>query len=324
MRKIAPPIGRSGPNTMKASDVETMAAAFRNPQALASLDAVIERLSKPGDGPRLAPIATESPNNAAHPFSLPGESPMTEAMPHIDTDDQNPTPALLADVRSPRAVKTVTRSDLQGKVAKIKAEVLPALFENPKALGEYGAADDNGQTLDNFSDLMEKGSVATLASRIGDVVAKLADADPKRIAQKPSWLERITGRDVERHVRYEVARKSLDELLIESEVQAQGVRDTLAAIDGLLASHSEEVADLQAYIQAGREYLSENPEAGKRAPGELEFDRPRERFARKLANLTTLLASHEMSVTQMKLTRAQAVDMLDRFNETARVLVPVL
>lgn len=218
---------------------------------------------------------------------------------------------------------SVRAEELAVRVAQIKAEVLPALFKNPKAIGEYGAADDNGQALDSFSDLIEKGSVAALASRIGSVVAKLADADPKRIAKKPSWFERVTGRDVERHVRYEVARKSLDELLVESEGKAQGVRDTLAAIDGLLATHDAEVVNLQAYIQAGREYLDENPEVGRRVPGELEFDRPRERFARKLANLATLLASHEMSITQMKLTRAQAVDMLDRFNETVTVLVPV-
>lgn len=213
--------------------------------------------------------------------------------------------------------------DVALTVEQIKVDVLPVLFQDPQRLGEYGAVEDNRDAINRFSDLMETGAVSALASRIGAVVSKLADADPERIARKSSWLEKITGRDVERHVRYELARRSLDEMLAESEGQAQRVRDTLTAIDALLADHEAEVATLQAYIKAGREYLDENPQAGEVTPGELQFDRPRERFARKLANLATLLASHEMSVTQMRLTRAQAVDMLDRFNETVRVLVPV-
>lgn len=213
--------------------------------------------------------------------------------------------------------------ELSAQVAQLKAQVLPALFCNPKNLGEYGASSDGLQALNSFSDMMEQGAVSALALRIGQVVAKLADADPQRIAQKATWLERMTGSDVERHVRYEVARKSLDELLIESEGEAQRVRDTLVAIDALLDSHGLEVLRLKALIQAGREYLVERPDVGLAASGDLQFDRPRERFARKLANLAALLASHEMSVTQMRLTRAQAVDMLDRFSETASVLVPV-
>lgn len=104
---------------------------------------------------------------------------------------------------------------------------------------------------------------------------------------------------------------------------AQRVKDTLTSIEALIKSHGMETQRLRRLIQAGREYLDENPQVGVASTGELQFDKPRERFARKLANLATLLASHEMSVTQMMLTRAQAVDMLDRFTETSSVLVPV-
>lgn len=208
-------------------------------------------------------------------------------------------------------------------VEALKGEVLPALFKDPGALGEYGAAESNAEALNDFSNLMERGAVSALAGKIGEIVAKLADADPQRIAQKATWFERMLGREVERQVRYQVARKTLDELLDDTEGVAQRVRDTLKALDGLLKTHKEEADRLRIYIQAGREYLDENPQAGVVAAGALEFDRPRERLARKLANLATLLSSHEMSVTQMSLTRAQAVDMLDRFSETASVLVPV-
>jgi len=212
---------------------------------------------------------------------------------------------------------------MSSSAQEIKAGELPKVFSDTSLISSYGSAGAGNKALTAYSDLMEGSPVTKLAEKIGEIVTKLADADPQRLAKKPTWVERFTGKTVETHVRYQVARKQLDELLVQAEGIAQRVRDTLTALEALLANHREEVERLTAHIQAGRDYLNENPDAGKPAQGSLEFDNPRERFARKLANLATLLASHEMSVTQMKLTRAQAVDMLDRFNETGSVLVPV-
>jgi len=208
-------------------------------------------------------------------------------------------------------------------VEELKTSVLPALFESPAAIGDYGRSATASGTMNELGDLMEGSPVSRLAGCIGEIVAKLADADPKKIAKQPSWLDRFLGKPVESHVRYQVARRDLEKLLEEAEGTAQGVRDAVAAIDRLLTEHRVEVEQLTAHIRAGEQFLAENPDVGKPAAGDLSFDNPRERFARKLANLRTLLASHGMSVTQMQLTKAQAVDMLDRFEETARMLVPV-
>lgn len=209
------------------------------------------------------------------------------------------------------------------EIEELKSVVLPALFEQPTKIGEYGATESNVEVLNDISNLMESGAVGALAGHISEIVSKLTDADPEKVAKKTNWLGRFLGNEVERQVRYQVARKALDELLLDAEVVAQRVKDTLTSIDALIKSHGMETQRLRRLIQAGREYLDENPQVGVAISGELQFDKPRERFARKLANLATLLASHEMSVTQMKLTRAQAVDMLDRFTETSSVLVPV-
>ncbi|MDR8092959.1 toxic anion resistance protein [Burkholderia gladioli] len=208
-------------------------------------------------------------------------------------------------------------------VEELKTTVLPALFASTGDLSSYGAASSGADSLTKISDLMESGAVSALAAKIQEIVAKLADADPRRIAKPATWFERITGMQVERRVRYEFARRDLDDLLSESEVHAQRVRDTVHALDQMIQGHAVETSNLKAYIQAGREYLDENPEAGAIQSGAVEFERTRDRFARKLANLATLLTSLEMSAAQMKLARAQAVDMLDRFSETATILVPI-
>lgn len=209
------------------------------------------------------------------------------------------------------------------QVSEIKSEVLPALFRNPTTIGEYGRTAKGKDGMNELSELMEGSPVGRLANALIEITAKLADADPRKIAKTPTWLERFTGKQVETHVLYQVARKSLDVMVSNAEGAAQGVRDTIEAINRLMESHGTEADNLQAYLQAGREFLAENPETGAPTAGSIEFDNPRERFARKLANLATLLYSHQLSVTQMKLTKAQAVDMLDRFEETSQVLLPV-
>lgn len=206
---------------------------------------------------------------------------------------------------------------------EIKSQLLPSLFQDTARIAEYGANATGTQSLDAFSEQMEKSPVANLAAKIGEIVSGLADADPQKVAEKPNWLARFTGKSIETHVRYQVARQQLDELLIDADVQAQQTRDALRAIEVQLSTHHAEAERLRVYIQAGREFLTENPDIGKPVVGDMEFENPRERFARKLANLSTLLASQEMSVAQLKLTKANAIDMLDRFNETVTVLVPV-
>ena len=208
-------------------------------------------------------------------------------------------------------------------VALLTREVLPEIFRSPDAIGEYGRLPSSAQAMAELSELLEASPVAKLAGKVREIVSKLKDADPRRISKPPSWLDKLTGKPVENHVLYQEARGGLERLLEDAETLAQSVRDALASMAHLAIAHASEAEHLAVHIDAGRQFLQEHPDAGRPVEGSVTFDNPRERFERKLVNLATLLASHEMSVAQLKLTRAQAVHMLDRYDETARVLVPV-
>jgi len=208
-------------------------------------------------------------------------------------------------------------------IEQLKEEVIPELFASPARIGEYGALADTSAKIDQLSDLMEGGSVSALAAKISEILTKMSDASPEQVARKATWVEKVLGGAVEKQVRYQLARTALEDLLAEASDQAQEVSSTVAAISKLIISHADDAKALKLYIQAGQEFLVENPTVGMPADGDFEFDRPRERLARKLTNLATLLTSHEMSITQMKLSRAHALDMLDRFRETVTLLVPV-
>ncbi|HEY8095836.1 MAG TPA: toxic anion resistance protein [Methylobacter sp.] len=188
-----------------------------------------------------------------------------------------------------------------------------------KEFGDIGKA----ATLDSMSNMLEDSPVSALASRISQIIAKLREADPAQVTVKPSWIQRFLGKSTESKLLYQIARKSLDTLIQDASKDAERVERAIEALDALLRNHQNEVRVLRMSIAAGRLFMAANPDAGKPIDGELAFDNQRERFARKLTNMAALLASHEMGFTQLRLTRASAIDLLDRFQEVSRVLVPV-
>ena len=190
-------------------------------------------------------------------------------------------------------------------------------------ISNFGKFEGTGGSTDVLSNVMEESPVNALAAKISDIVSKLSEADPRILAEKPTWLQRFTGRSVEKKVLYQVARKSLEQLLEEAGRFAAQVAQMIHQLDNIVESHHSEVRVIKIHIAAGRLFLSENPSIGIPVSGDLVFDNPRERFARKLANMAALLASHEMGLAEVKLTRAQAVDLLDRFDELSGTLVPV-
>lgn len=209
------------------------------------------------------------------------------------------------------------------QVEQLKREVIPRLFLDSSSIGTYGRDEQSLKVINGHSDLLEHSPVAKLTEKLSQIMTKMSDADPKTINEKPNWLQRFTGQAVEAQVRYQNARKCLEDLLREAQELSLEVDRTVVKIDEMLANSGAEEIRLKNLIQAGREYLDENPDAGIPTEHEVSFDKPRERFSRKLTNLATLLASSELSNNQLRLARAVAIDMLDRHGETASTLVPV-
>lgn len=209
-------------------------------------------------------------------------------------------------------------------VAHLRNVVIPTLLlsKETDAIGQFGRLADS-DALEEASNLMEANATGRLASGIEGIVSVLAMANPERVTTPASFLDRLFGRHIERSVQYQHARDSLDARINDADVHADFVRRAINAIDKLIALHEHEVVWTTTHLEAGRQFLVENADAGVVPDQVLQLERPRERFVRKLGNLATLLASHEMSLAQMKLAKAQAVAMLDSYHQTVRVLVPV-
>ena len=207
-------------------------------------------------------------------------------------------------------------------VTDIKQQLLPGLFQSGAAVNDY-AAGNNVEQIKAYTALMEKGTVSQLATLLNTIIADLGVMQPNVVVKTPGWFDRIIGKTLEQLMRYEISLGDFEARLQEARQVAGDVKQTLAALDRLLITHADEVDRLQRYIQAGQEFLAEHPQLGVPEETGLSFERPRERFERRLTNLITLLTSHELSITQMKLAKVQAHDLLDRFEETVNVLIPV-
>lgn len=177
--------------------------------------------------------------------------------------------------------------------------------------------------IEALSAAMEQAPTSLLAGKIAEIVAKLEDADPRVVAEKPSWMARITGAALEGKVRYQVSRKAVDTLIEEADRLSVHVVSLIGKLEEMMVAHADQSHQLELKMVAGKLYLERHPEAGRPPEGEISFDNPRERFSRRLASMAALFSSNEMSLTQMKLTRVQAIDMVERFHEISSVLVPV-
>ena len=119
-----------------------------------------------------------------------------------------------------------------------------------------------------------------------------------------------------------VSKGALEIKIAHADPVAAELEQFLANVDDVLDAFQKGTLELSAQLEAGRAYLRDNPDAGK-PQGTQQFDNPRERFSRRLTNMATLVASHEMTEHQLRLSKAQALDMLDRYREIRDVLLPV-
>lgn len=208
-------------------------------------------------------------------------------------------------------------------IENLREAFLPILFTEADAISRYGesvVSQDNGE---RYSRLIEKSAVSALARKIVEIKDELNEADPRRIAKEPSWFARFTGKHLEKMVRYQNARSNVNKLVEEGKSLSEHVKELLTVLQELKSQYEIEKNKLQVYLDAGKQLLKEIPESSPADAVSMVVANPRARFSRRLANLATLQHSHDLSIMHMKIVQANAIDILDRFKETEKIMVPV-
>lgn len=155
-------------------------------------------------------------------------------------------------------------------------------------------------------------------SDMGAMLRSLVDAlkrvNVKALLKTEGFLSRLTGADVEARLRFEVAVKELsnrqDELRAKA-AEARSMRKTLqTALSQILAAQPQ----LECAIEEGRRTLHRDNTADTFT---------RQRFERRLANLSVLHASNAMTCQQIGIAEKNLSLMIDRFCEVDTVIFPL-
>lgn len=207
-------------------------------------------------------------------------------------------------------------------VEHLKREVIPKLFKDTSLIGAYGS-EEQSHDIDSNSDLIEESCVTELTRVLIEIKALLDGADPETISRKPNWFQRFSGQKTEARARYQHTRGLLEVKLSEARKVSNQVKARVGEMDATIAKMGSDRSVISDYIQAGQEYLAENPDVGVPDPKAFAFDKARDRFQRRLSNLAALQVAREVSNNQIQLARSVACDMLDRHEQTDGVLVKV-
>lgn len=191
------------------------------------------------------------------------------------------------------------------------------------SISSYGVTSAPTDAIDELTRTIEQSPTSALAQAIQAIVEALRGADPRVVSQKRGWLTRFTGKDLEGVLRYRTARRDVDHLIRKADELAAQIGQVVDHLEQVIQRHEGETRVLRLRIKAGQQYLLQNPVPIETADDSPTVENQLERFARRLTNLTALLASHDMSLAQMKLARSNAINLLDRYMEISTVLVPV-
>ena len=212
----------------------------------------------------------------------------------------------------------------ENTAAYLKAEVLPRLFDDPNLINDYGQDPAAAARMAKLAEVSSGQAVSALTGKLGELVRLLQDASPQRLRRKHSWFGRFLGYDLQNAMTYMEAYKRIESLRPKLDAAASEAKKLLAVHEELLCEQAEEVKRLEVLVEAGKAYLAEHPEAGKGGSnGELVVNHPRDRFARKLTSMGTLIATQEMGLQQLQLARANIIDMIDRYHDAVDVLLPI-
>lgn len=168
---------------------------------------------------------------------------------------------------------------------------------------------------------MESNSMKSLAKIIVDINEGLELANPKKVNKKSSFFDRLVGIDLVENLDYKISRDKVLKLVEKGRAERKSGIIMLEKISEMLKQSKINIVELKLNIVAKKIFIEEYGDEIKK--GGNEFFDPLERHKRKLINMHTVLSSSLMTHNHLLLAQAQAIDMIDRFDDIASVLVPI-
>jgi len=160
------------------------------------------------------------------------------------------------------------------------------------------------------------GALDDLVRALDDLERAVTTLDAARTKRKVGWLGRMLGNDIAAQAEGGVLRERMDLLLDIARREAQRVREA-----------HEVIAALQARLDANHEKLGEYIDAGNAWNASREtgsHDADRDAIVRRLDHLARVALSYRITREQLRVVRAQYLQLLERHANLQDLLGPAL
>ncbi len=155
-----------------------------------------------------------------------------------------------------------------------------------------------------------------VGNELGESMAALVDALRKlsfdRLTRRYSWLDKLTGADLQARIEFDLAAHTISDLIDSAYVAARHGAQMLQALQAERARLAELVPRHEDLLNTAETLLR----------GQDPQDELVARFQRRVANLSAMCNANRLSEAQLDLTIKSVTLQLDRFGELRKVLLP--
>lgn len=188
-------------------------------------------------------------------------------------------------------------------------------------IGKYGAITSKPNDVGHEHNEALEG----ITARIGSLVSTLEAADPRIIMKRKSrfnFLDRFRGTDAVTKLEYVQGTRQVDQQLAEVPASIERIEASIGRLEQAAQVMAEDQFYLRCHFVAGQWYLNQNPDAGNDNQSMYGLDSARDRLQKRLQQIMLVITSNETGIHQLKLMRANSMNLLDRLHEITYVLVP--
>ncbi len=188
------------------------------------------------------------------------------------------------------------------------------------SIGRYGAPEQSRNDIGHD----HNEAVGSISSAITGLVQSLEKANPKQALKrkKTGFLARFTGQDAVQKVEYFKATESIDDQLSTVPVRIKRLESIVRELDKDYEALRDVQTQLKVAIVAGQLFLEANPSTGVEEANGYGLKSSRDRFNKRLQDLTVLLTSNGTTLHQIQLLQANSINLIDRLHEITSVLIP--
>ena len=153
-----------------------------------------------------------------------------------------------------------------------------------------------------------------IGRQVKTVIKLLENLDLRKVLSKRGWFSRLSGKDVEARLEFEIAARIVMSAIDKLRLASQDGRNTRLRLEQSSTDIASDQVRFEQAISKGKSLIAENADADPLILA---------RYERRLANIMTMHVANTMTLQQIRLALDLLSDMLDRLTDMETVVLPL-